>query len=218
MKYAELLKTPGFKFPSVSKIVSQIQDTAGLERWRQKVGEAEAERISTASRLRGETYEKMVWYFLTGKQDAIPNELKYEPQYEAAYALFEKTRYDQLWTQFKTLYSYQKSHTHVYNHDVGYGYTFRTDFEVELYGQPIIIDTKTKSAPVAEKYQREMKLQLASYLNARYSEDFPCKKGLLFIANERDSWAQKIWVQDTELVNLISDFNDLLHMYYENNF
>ena len=48
------------KLPSVTTVLGQTKDQSGLDKWRQKVGEAEADRISTLSMNRGTIMHRLI--------------------------------------------------------------------------------------------------------------------------------------------------------------
>ena len=65
-------------FPSVTTILSATSDKSGLDRWRKKVGEEEANRISTLSMNRGTVMHRLVELYkpLSGDKKEKLNQLK----------------------------------------------------------------------------------------------------------------------------------------------
>ena len=53
------------KLPSVTTILGQTKDMSGLDRWRKKVGEAEADRISNLSMSRGTIMHRLIELYKT---------------------------------------------------------------------------------------------------------------------------------------------------------
>ena len=51
-------------FPSVTTILGKMTDKSGIAKWRKKIGEKEADRISKFSANRGTVMHQMIEYFL----------------------------------------------------------------------------------------------------------------------------------------------------------
>jgi genome maintenance exonuclease 1 len=58
------------KLPSVTTVLGQTKDQSGLDKWRQKVGEAEADRISTLSMNRGTIMHRLIELYKGTSGDA----------------------------------------------------------------------------------------------------------------------------------------------------
>ena len=58
------------KLPSVTTVLGQTKDQSGLEKWRQKVGEAEADRISNLSMNRGTIMHRLIELYKGTSGDA----------------------------------------------------------------------------------------------------------------------------------------------------
>ena len=53
------------KLPSVTTILGETKDKSGLEKWRKKVGEVEADRISNLSMSRGTIMHRLIELYKT---------------------------------------------------------------------------------------------------------------------------------------------------------
>ena len=66
------------KLPSVTTVLGETKDKSGLDKWRKRVGEAEADRISTLSMNRGTIMHRLIELYKTTDGDATKrlNDLK----------------------------------------------------------------------------------------------------------------------------------------------
>ena len=65
-------------FPSITTVLGQTKDQSGLDKWKQRVGEAEANRISTLSMNRGTIMHRLLELYkpLPGTQEEKLADLK----------------------------------------------------------------------------------------------------------------------------------------------
>ena len=65
----------GKKYPSVTTILGAMTDKSGIDKWRKRVGEEEADRISKFSANRGTVMHQFCEYFLGSKKETIREKL-----------------------------------------------------------------------------------------------------------------------------------------------
>ena len=58
----------GLSYPSVTTVIGSTADTAWLQEWRDRIGEAEADRIGQQAATRGTAYHSLVASFLMGHE------------------------------------------------------------------------------------------------------------------------------------------------------
>ncbi len=63
-------------FPSVTTILGKMTDKSGIDKWRKKIGEKEADRISKFSANRGTVMHQMIEYFLLSDKKNKSDRLK----------------------------------------------------------------------------------------------------------------------------------------------
>jgi len=61
------------KLPSVTTVLGETKDKSGLEKWRKRVGEKEADRISTLSMNRGTVMHRLIELY-KGETSGNPTE------------------------------------------------------------------------------------------------------------------------------------------------
>lgn len=165
----------GIKLPSVTTVLSEMSDKTGLEEWRKRVGEAEADRISKFAANRGTFMHSLHEHYLDSR--FIHNEDKplqrafvkamqeckdlSKEEMECGKNLFLQfhnntdfyERIDSIMYQEIPLWSF-----------IGGGYAGRMD--LSIYGKPKtpkVIDFKTSKKPKKEEWITGYKKQVAAY-------------------------------------------------------
>ena len=69
----------GTQYPSVTTILGAFADQSGLDKWRKRVGEAEANRISKFSANRGTVMHQLCEYYILSEKPT-PKEKREAPQ------------------------------------------------------------------------------------------------------------------------------------------
>ena len=62
------------KLPSVTTVLGQTKDMSGLAKWRKKVGDAEADRISNLSMSRGTIMHRLIELYKTKTNTSVEKE------------------------------------------------------------------------------------------------------------------------------------------------
>lgn len=135
----------GKVYPSVTTILSATRDNSGLLRWREKVGEEEANRISEEALARGSKLHEFVENYL--RDGVIPETIgEYE---ESWLKWWYKNPFEPAGIEFP-----------VYS---TLGYAGTVDCLAERGGLYTLDDWKSASKPKESRYIDEYRLQVSSY-------------------------------------------------------
>lgn len=218
--------------PSVTTIIDAMTDKSSLEAWKRRVGEAEANRISTFSANRGTCMHQMLEYWFESekandterldemhrKMSSFVRENGYtDEEYGVGRSLFESLRICGIFERVKriiesenTLYSFTKG-----------GYAGRVDCVYEnIVGDHVLLDFKTarhrKSRQMLDNYY----LQLGAYYVAYWQmHHVKLHHGELWVAVENDA-PQIVTVTSDELKESALRFLAMVeefHKRYDNN-
>ncbi len=174
-RYYVVDENKGIKLPSVTTVLSEMSDKSGLDEWRKRVGDAEADRISKFAANRGTFMHSLHEHYLDARfihniekplQQAFINAMKEcsdltKEEMEVGKNLFLQfhnnsdfyDRIDSIMFQEIPLWSF-----------IGGGYAGRMD--LSIYGKPKtpkVIDFKTSKKPKKEEWIDGYKMQTAAY-------------------------------------------------------
>jgi ATP-dependent exoDNAse (exonuclease V) beta subunit len=187
-------KTPqGKKYPSVTTVLG-IQSKAGLEAWKKRVGEAEAQKISTQAATRGTAIHTLAEDYLNNKPDwnakAMPANIF---SFNQIKPILDK-RIDNIWFQEAPLYS-------DYLQTAG-----RVDCIAEFDGKLSIIDFKTSRKAKKREWIKGYFMQESFYAVA-FEERVgkPIKQLVTIITVDGDE--PQVFVEDRD--DHIGDFMEL---------
>ena len=214
------------KLPSVTTILGNTKDMSGLAKWRKRVGEAEADRISTLSMNRGTIMHRLIELYkcnTKGTQEERLEQLKEVASDDEETNQFKDEELgafflQQAWTFFYKFY---------YNHDEyfdmikeileaetflwtlkGGGWAGTVDNISKLVDNRIkIIDYKNSRKPKAEKWIIDYYLQAAAYFIAYWDMSGIKADGAeIWIANELDNTPQKFTLTQSDLEFYAKEF------------
>lgn len=160
----------GNKYPSITTVLSAYNAKA-IQQWRSRVGEQEANRISTAASTRGTKIHKIA-------EDYILN----NPEYLKEASITQKD-------MFSPLRDYLDKHVDVvYGSETGMysdqlKIAGRCDLICRLHGLPAIVDFKTASKPKKKEWINNYFMQGAAYAHMAYERhNIMCKwVGILIV-------------------------------------
>jgi len=214
------------KLPSVTTVLGETKDKSGLDKWRKRVGEAEADRISTLSMNRGTIMHRLIELY-KGETSGTPEErlaqLKIVSSEDEETNQFKEEELgafflQQAWTFFYKFY---------YNHDIYFdrirkvleaetflwttkagGWAGTVDNISELVDNKImIIDYKNSRKPKAEKWIQDYFLQAAAYFIAYWDMSGKKADGAeIWIANELDNLPQTFSITQADLEFYAKEF------------
>lgn len=215
------------KLPSVTTILSAMTDQRGILEWRKRVGEEEANRISTFSANRGTCMHQKLEYWFTSdiedkqtrlvdvdrKMDEFVKENNYTQEelacgnrlFNSLYACGFFERVKSIIEMEDTLYSFSYG-----------GYAGRVDCVYENHdGLPVLLDFKTARHKKRADYITNYYMQLSAYYLAYYQMyGVKLDHAELWIAVENDV-PQLVYVTYEELKGWLTNFLKLVKGYHD---
>ena len=214
------------KLPSVTTILGGTSDRSGLEEWRKRVGEEEADRISKLSMNRGTIMHRLIELYKT-ETNGEPTE-RLDTLKEIALTDDEVNQFkdeeladhwmEEAWKMFMKFF---------YNHSDFFGQVEKVlaaeeflwttkkggwagtvDNISELVGNKIkIIDYKNSRKPKREEWITDYYLQASAYWLA-YWDQYGIKAdgAEIWIANEKDNIPQKFTLTEQDLAFYLKEF------------
>ena len=217
------------KFPSVTTIIGEMTDKSGLEKWKKRVGEKQANEISRNSADRGTFMHELnerYQYLLVNENNsgnilqktfedvlAKPELAKIDPQNKEKgknlfvkmlnYGLFD--RVDELVMQEEALWS-----------ERGGGYAGRVDKIARIDNNLLIIDYKSSRKPKKEEWIENYKMQGAAYSVAYYDRYGELPHGAeIWIANDVNDKPQVFQMNRRDIKEYFERFITLVKGYHE---
>lgn len=159
----------GNAYPSITTVLG-VLNKEGILAWRQRVGEAEANRISQQAATRGTAVHKLAEDYLDNKQDwnkgAMPSNLQ---SFNDLKSILDQ-RLNNVWFQEEFLYSDRLK------------CAGQVDCIAEFDGQLSIVDFKTSRKPKKEEWITNYFIQASFYAAAFYERtSIPIKQGVILI-------------------------------------
>ena len=208
--------------PSITKVLSAMDDKDWYNKWVEKVGKETAVAISKASAHRGTMMHYLLdWYFagMVDKEE-LRNQLDVKcPSYtdeekETAFSLFNILYDGGVFENIKDVDSIERS---IYSLDNG-GFWGKTDFVcVKENGSKVIVDFKSsKSVNTKDKKVEKYKLQLAGYWLAwRYTNNEELDGCELWIAHEDSDIPEVIELSGSELRTKCDEFLTMVTTWHD---
>ena len=159
----------GAAYPSITTVLG-ILSKQGIIDWRKRVGEAEANRISTQAATRGTAVHKLAEDYIDNvegwSKGAMPANIA---QFNDLKTILDK-RLDNVWFQEEFLYSDRLK------------CAGQVDCIAEFDGQLSIVDFKTSRKPKKEEWITSYFIQASFYAAAFYERTgIPIKQGVILI-------------------------------------
>ncbi len=194
------LTPDGEKTPSVTTILGATKDMTALNEWKKRVGEAEAQRITTEAAGVGTAMHNNLERFLAGLERMPGKNLVHVQANNMANVIIEQglKNVDEVWAMEQSLYFPGL-------------YSGTTDLVAVYKGNPSICDYKQTNKPKKEEWIEDYKLQLVAYIMAHnevYGTDireghvFMCSRDLQY--QQFDLWPndynkyQDMWLEKIE--------------------
>ncbi len=223
------------KLPSVTTVLGQTKDMSGLAKWRKRVGEAEADRISNLSMSRGTIMHRLIELYKTetsgesmerlsqlkevAKTDDEVNEFKDNESgalyLEEAWKFFYK-----FWSNssdyFDQILEVIEAETFLWTTKAG-GWAGTVDnISKVLDGTIKIIDYKNSRRPKREEWVIDYYLQASAYFLAYWDMTGIKADGAeIWIANEDDNLPQKFTLTQSDLEFYVKQFIKRRNMFKE---
>jgi len=213
------------KLPSVTTILGETKDKSGLDTWRKKVGEAEADRISTLSMNRGtimhrlielykgtsgDSAERLIKLKAIAKEDDEINQFSEDengPLYLAeAWKFFYKFYFNSS-DYFDRVKRVLEAETFLWTIKAG-GWAGTVDNISEMTDSQIkIIDYKNSRKPKREDWIQDYFLQCGAYFIAYWDRTgIKADGGEIWIANEEDNIPQCFTLTQSDLEFYAKEF------------
>lgn len=170
------LTPDGLKTPSVTTILSATKDMTKLNEWRDRVGHAEAQRITNEAAGVGTAMHKNLECFLAGVERMPGKNLVQIKANAMADKIIENglLKIDEVWAMEQPLYFPGL-------------YSGTTDLVGVFEGEPAVMDHKQTNKPKKEEWIEDYKVQLVAYIlahNEVYKTDI--KRGVVFMCSRGD--------------------------------
>ena len=226
-------------FPSITTVLSGTSDKSGLEEWRKKVGEEEADRISKLSMNRGTVMHRLIELYkpLEGSPDERLAKLKDIASTDAEVNQFATDENGELWLAegWKMFMKFWYNHSRFFDRVTevleaeaflfsvkGGGYAGTVDNVSRVYdvfdGEKIlIIDYKNSRKPKREDWIQDYFVQASAYWVAYWERTGIKPDGVeIWIANEKDDIPQVFTLDNGEIRLYFQQFQERLKTFKEN--
>ena len=212
-------------FPSVTSILSETSDKSSLNEWILRVGEKEAERISTLSMNRGTVMHRLIELYkpLIGSKEQKLIELKKTTTTDKEISCFEKKFIDEGWDMFMKFYfnsqfffdridHVMEAETFLWS-KIGYAGTVDNVSQTKD-GKILVIDYKNSRKAKKEQWVEDYYLQISAYYVAYWQRTRIKAHGAeIWIANEEDSRPQIFELTQNEIQYYFNKFQKRLSEY-----
>ena len=196
-------ETPSGTTPSVTTILSKTKDQTGLNEWKKRVGEQEAQRIVTEAAGVGTALHNNLEKFLAGEKRVPGNNLVHVQANKMADIIIENgiAHVDEVWGIEQGLY-YPGM------------YSGTTDLCGVYKGNPSIMDFKQTNKPKKKEWVEDYYLQMAAYATAHNKVyDTNIKEGHIFMCS-RDLQYQQFDLWPDEFDYWADQWLDRVAEYY----
>jgi hypothetical protein len=209
--------------PSVTTIIGSMTDKTGLDEWRKRIGEEEADKISKFSANRGTLMHTYIENFLTSEKEEKRDRLLDSLEVTTTYARRNNFTEDEIKVGRMLFFNfYNGGHFDVIKRVVmheemlfslnGGGYAGRVDDIYEGFDSSIVIaDYKTSKKPKKEEWIESYKMQISAYFVA-YWEMFGIKpqRAEIWISNEQDHFPQIFTLDQSAIKEYYVKFIELV--------
>ena len=214
------------KLPSVTTILGETKDKSGLEKWRKRVGEKEADRISNLSMSRGTIRHRLIDLYTTkteveaqdrlvelkeiAKTDDEVNEFSEDENgelyLEEAWKFFYKFWFNSA-DYFDRVKEVIEAETFLWTTKAG-GWAGTVDNVSQLVDDKVmIIDYKNSRKPKREDWVQDYYMQAAAYFIAYWDMHGKKADGAeIWIANEVDNLPQTFSLTQADLEFYAKEF------------
>lgn len=174
-------QTPdGESLPSVTTILSATKDMTHLNEWKNRIGHAKAQQITTEAAGVGTAMHANLERFLIGEQRQPGNNPVHVQANKMADVIIENglSKMDEVWAMEQSLYFPGL-------------YSGTTDLVGVYQGQPAICDHKQTNKPKKAEWVEDYYIQLVAYIlahNEVYKTDM--KRGVIFMCSRDFQYQQ----------------------------
>lgn len=216
------------KYPSVTTILGSMTDSSGIDKWKARVGEDEANRISRFSANRGTIMHQMIEYYLGSDLEGNREKLLEAQQKIVEFVKEEGFTQEELEVGRRLFYSFYNNglfdkinrvisiEETLYSHQMG-GYAGRVDNIYEnTFSHLLILDFKTSRKQKKKEWIKNYFMQISAYFLAYWEMNgIKPTGGEIWIAVENDepqifevTW-DDIKVYGKEFLSLVKKYHEL---------
>lgn len=222
------------KLPSVTTILSETKDKSGLDKWRKKVGEEEADRISRLAMNRGTIMHRLIELYkpIDGDKKYKLNELKKISKLDEEVNQFSedpegKLFLSEAWKFFMKFYFNSSNFFDRVDNVVlaeeflwtttQHGWAGTVDNVSKMVnGDILIIDYKNSRKPKRDEWIQDYYMQAAAYWIAYWDRyGIKANGAEIWIANETDSIPQCFSLTQDDLKFYFQEFIKRRNSFYE---
>ena len=193
----------GMKLPSVTTVLAKTKDQTFIRKWKEKVGEEQAEHIKNYSSKRGTAMHKFLEKHIqgTGYEDLTPIGQEASPMAKKIIDI-----------GLPPISEYYGSEVTIHYPGL---YAGSTDLVCRHNDMQTIVDFKQSNRPKKEEWVDDYCMQIAAYAMAHdYVYESQIRQGVIMICTP-DLYYQEFKFQDKELKDWKYKFLKRLDMYYE---
>ena len=193
----------GMKLPSVTTVLANTKDQTYLRRWKEKVGDEEAERIKNYSSKRGTAMHKFLEKHIQGSgyEDLTEMGVQAKPMAQKIIEI-----------GFTPISEYYGTEVTLYYPGL---YAGSTDLICMHNDMETIGDFKQSNRPKKEEWVEDYYMQIAAYAMAHdYVYGSNIRQGVIMMCTP-DLYYQEFKIQDEELKRYKHEFLKRLDHYYE---
>jgi len=181
------LTPDGEKLPSVTTILSATKDMTALNEWRDKVGHAKAQQITTEAAGVGTAMHGNLERFLCGMERQPGNNPVHVQANKMANVIIDKglSKMNEVWAMEQSLYFPGL-------------YSGTTDLVGVYEGEPAVCDHKQTNKPKKAEWVEDYYIQLVAYIlahNEVYKTDI--RRGVIFMCSRDLQYQQFDLTKDT---------------------
>ena len=154
--------------PSVTTILSATKNSKGLDDWRRRVGNEEADRIMKNASSVGTEMHKVLEFYYNNEKYFNATDFGLLPR-KMAEIIKENLKINEVWGNEVSL---------AYNKE----YAGTTDLVAVVEDKPTIVDFKQANRPKLEEWVDDYKHQLGAYYLAHRTHYGPVEQGVISIA------------------------------------
>jgi hypothetical protein len=190
----------GESYPSVTSVIGAMSDKSGLDVWRARVGNAEADRISGRARARGTALHRLC------ELHVLNEEINFKKEMPISTMLFK-----QLTKFFENVNDIRAVEGRLFSHKLKIAGA--CDLIASYKDTPSIIDFKTSTKSKEKDYIYGYFIQCTTYAMMLYEmTGLLCKQIVIVITIEEENEAQ-IFVEKTE--NYMKAVLEMCRKYHE---
>jgi hypothetical protein len=199
-----LYETPdGNRYPSVTTVLDKMSDKSGLIAWRKRVGDVEADKISSQATRRGTAVHKMCEDFVLNDVKELEVQMPSNIHMYKQLSKFLSADVDNIMCSESSLFSH-------YLKIAG-----TVDLIAEYKGKPAIIDFKTSGKLKARQYIENYFLQTALYSYMFWEmTNIMCPTIVIAIAIEEETEPQIFVERSSAYIEKARDICKAYHLKY----